>query len=76
MTELLEQALDAVRRLPAAEQDHIAHAIMRLAGGGDIAPVPLTDDEQAAVRRSQEAAARGEFATDDEIAAVWAKHGL
>jgi hypothetical protein len=76
MTKLLDQALDMVRRLPAADQDDIARAIMRLAGGDDAEPVPLTSDEQAAIRRSKEAAARGEFATDQQVADVWAKHGL
>jgi hypothetical protein len=76
MTRLLDQALDMVRQLPAADQDGIARAIMRLAGGDDAEPVPLTADEQAAIKRSKEAAERGEFATDQQVADVWAKHGL
>ncbi len=76
MTRLLDQALDMVRQLPAADQDDIARAILRLAGGDDAEPVPLTSDERAAIRRSKEAAERGEFATDQQVAAVWAKHGL
>jgi predicted transcriptional regulator len=76
MTKLLDQAVDAVRRLSPSEQDAIARAIMRLTGSDDARPVPLTLDEQAAIVRSREAAARGEFATDEEVAAVWRKHGL
>ncbi|TWT04104.1 hypothetical protein [Reyranella sp. CPCC 100927] len=76
MTKLLDQALDAVRQLPATDQDDIARAIMRLTGRDDSQPVPLTPDEQVAIKRSKEAAARGEFATDEEVASVWAKHGL
>ena len=76
MTTLLDQALDMVRQLPAADQDDIARAIMRLAGKDDAEPVPLTADERSAVRRSKEAAERGEFATDQQVADVWAKHGL
>jgi len=76
MTRLLDQALDLVRQLPAADQDDIARAIMRLAGGDDAGLVPLTPDEQAAIKRSKEAAERGEFATDQQVADVWAKHGL
>ena len=76
MTKLLEQAIDAVRRLPVAEQEAIAHAMIRLAGSGDDAPLPLTADEQAAIERSKSAAARGEFASDEQVRAVWAKHGL
>jgi hypothetical protein len=58
------------------EQDDIARTIMLLAGADDIGPVPLTDDERAAIARSQPKAERGEFATEDEVRAVWAKHGL
>jgi predicted transcriptional regulator len=73
MTKLLEQAVEAARKLSPGEQDDIARAIMQLAGQGDI--VPLTDEERAAIARSKASAARGEFATDDEVRAVWAKHG-
>jgi hypothetical protein len=75
MTKLLERAIEAALKLPPDEQDDIARAIMRLAGADDSAPVALTDDERAAIARSKAAAARGEFATDEEVRAVWAKHG-
>jgi hypothetical protein len=76
MTKLLDQALEAARRLPAHEQDDIARVVLRLAGAEDEPPVPLTPEEQAAVAASKAAAARGEFATDEQVRAVWAKHGL
>ena len=76
MTKLLDRALEAARDLPPAEQDDIARVILRLAGADDEPPVPLTSEEQAAVSASKTAAARGEFATDEEVRAVWAKHGL
>jgi hypothetical protein len=75
VTKLLELAIDAARQLSADEQDDIARAIIRLAGAGDAAPAPLTAEERAAIERSKEAAARGDFASDDEVRAVWAKHG-
>ena len=75
MTKLLEQAIDTARRLPPDEQDDIARAIIRLAGASDDAPIPLTPEEREAIAKSKAAAARGEFATDDEVRAVWAKHG-
>ena len=40
------------------------------------APVVLSPDERKAIARSKAAAGRGEFATDDQVQAVWAKHGL
>lgn len=76
MTELLDQALDAARRLSVEEQDDIAHVVLRLTGTDDEPPISLTTDEQAAVATSKAAAARGEFATDEQVHAVWAKHGL
>ena len=76
MTKLLDQALAAVRSLPPEAQDDIAHIILRLAGADDEPPVPLTPEEQAAIAASKAAAARGEFATDEEVRAVWAKYGL
>ena len=75
MTKLLEQAIETARRLPPDEQDEIARAIIQLAGSGDAPPVPLTPDEREAIAKSKAAAARGEFATDEEVRAVWAKHG-
>ncbi len=76
MTKLLDKALDAVRLLSPADQDEIAQIIMQLAGSELATPVSLSDEERRAIARSKEAAARGEFATDEQIEAVWAKHGL
>jgi hypothetical protein len=38
--------------------------------------VPLSADERVAIAESKAAARRGEFATEDEVRSVWAKHGL
>jgi hypothetical protein len=38
--------------------------------------VTLSIDEREAVAASKAAAARGEFATEEQVRAVWAKHGL
>ena len=77
MTKLLEQALEAARTLPPDAHDDIARLILRLAGVGDEAtPVTLTGEERAAVAASKAAAERGEFATDAQVRAVWAKHKL
>ena len=57
-------------------QDDIAHVVLRLTGADDEPPVPLTPDEQAAITASKAAAACGEFATEEQVRAVWAKHGL
>jgi len=77
MTRLLDQALEAVRILPPDAQDDIARVVLRLAGADDEATtLTLTAEECAAVAASKAAAARGEFATDEQVRAVWAKHSL
>ena len=75
MTQLLERAVEVARGLPPARQDEIAQLVLRLAGD-DEAQSALTDDERIAIARSKAAAARGEFATDEQVRSVWAKHGL
>lgn len=76
MTKLLERNLDVIRDLPERAQDDIAQVLLRLAGADDESLIPLTVDEEAAIRASKAEAARGDFATDGEVRAVWAKHGL
>jgi hypothetical protein len=76
MTKLLDDALKAVRGLPAPAQDDVARVMLRLAGTDDAPPVPLSPDERAPIATSKAAATRGEFATDAQVRAVWAKHGL
>jgi hypothetical protein len=76
MTTLLDEAMEVVRRLPSDDQDDIARAIMQLAGSDLAAPVMLSPAERDAIAHSKAAAGRGEFATDEQVRAVWAKHGL
>ncbi len=74
MTDLLERAVATARLLPPDMQDDIAR--MMLTFVGDEQPVQLTPEEEAALAESEAAAARGEFATDEQVGAIWAKHGL
>ena len=76
MTKLLDEAFEAVRLLPSHDQDDIARAIMQLAGSDLPAPVSLSPEEREAIARSKAAAGSGEFATDEQVQAVWTKHGL
>jgi len=75
MTELLERAVGVARTLPASLQDDIARMVLELAGE-KLPPLQLTPEEEASFRDSLGEAERGEFATDEEIRAIWAKHGL
>jgi hypothetical protein len=76
MTKLLDDALKAARSLSPDAQDSIARVVLRLAGTDDEAPVVLSTDDRAAINASKVAASRGEFATDEQVRAVWAKHSL
>jgi hypothetical protein len=76
MTKLLDQALEVARGLPSDAQDEIARIVLQLAGNDEAAPLVLSADERAAVALSKAAAERDEFATDEQVRATWAKHGL
>jgi hypothetical protein len=76
MTKLLDQALEAARSLPSDAQDDIARVVLQLAGSDEAVPIALSTDERKAIAASKAAAKRGEFATDEQVRAVWAKHGL
>jgi predicted transcriptional regulator len=75
MTSLLDRAMEAARSLSPEIQDEIARLVLKIAGS-EGAPIALTAEERAAIAASRAAAARGEFATDNEVRAVWAKHNL
>jgi hypothetical protein len=73
MTDLFEKAIATVSRLDPATQDDIAAAMMTLAGQDDVPFADLTPEEDAAILASQAAVARGEFATDEQVAALIAE---
>ncbi|TFF25652.1 hypothetical protein E3C22_05185 [Jiella endophytica] len=75
MTKLLDRAFDRIRALPEEAQDVLAHELLQMTG--EEQPVHrLAPDEKASMAASMEEAARGQFASDGEVRAVWAKHGL
>jgi hypothetical protein len=76
MTKLLDQALEIARSLPSDAQDDIARVVLQLAGAEAASPIILSDDERSAIAASKQAASRGEFATEAQVRATWAKHGL
>lgn len=75
MTKLLEQAFEAARSLPPAMQDEMARIIIAMTGE-EMPAMHLTPEEEASFEESLAQAERGEFATDDQMRAIWAKHGL
>jgi hypothetical protein len=70
MTKLLEQAIEAVRRLPAESQDEIVRTILHLAGCKAEAE-PVDPAHLAAVLEGLAQAKRCEFAPDDEVEAAF-----
>jgi hypothetical protein len=75
MTKLLEQAIEEIRALSEAEQDEAAEVLLSLIARRK-GPVRLDDDTRTAVRRSLAQAQRGEFASDEEMAAFFKRHGV
>jgi predicted transcriptional regulator len=75
MTKLLEDAIRKVRELPEAEQDEAAEMLLSVASKR-AEPVRLDDETRAAVREGREQARRGEFASDEDMAALFKRHGV
>jgi hypothetical protein len=66
MSKLLEQAIQAVRGLPADSQDEIARAILYLAGS-EVAVELVDSAHLPAVLEGLSQAKRREFATGEEV---------
>jgi predicted transcriptional regulator len=75
MTKLLEKAFETVRGLPPELQDDLARVLLQLAGE-DQPVFQLSAEEETSFKESLAQADRGDFATDEEVRAIWAKHGL
>ncbi len=73
MTKLLEKALEAVRQLPPESQDHIARLLLQFADG-EGEPEAIEPEHLAAVAEGLAQAERGEFADDEQVAALLARH--
>lgn len=73
MTKLLEQAIEKIREMPEADQDLAAEVLLNIAARKH-EPVALNAETRAAIRRGIEQADRGEFVSDEEMAAFFARH--
>ncbi len=74
MTQLLELAVEAARQLSPEEQDEIARAILDIVGGAKEDVYVLSDEEKAAIDVARNQIARREFATEEQIEAVFNKY--
>ncbi len=75
MTKLLDKAIATLQDLPERQQDEIARMLLSIAGQ-DTDHLVLDDRELQSMSLSLAQATKGEFATDDALAAVWKRHAL
>ena len=75
MTKMLEEAIKKVRELPEAEQNEAAEMLLSVAAKND-EPVHLDDETRAAVQEGLEQAERGEFVSNEDMAAFFRRHGV
>jgi len=75
MSKLLEEAIKKVRELPEADQEEAAEMLLSVAARRDQAE-PLDEETRAAIQEGQEQAHRGEFVSDEDMAAFFKRHGV
>ncbi len=76
VTKLMDEAIASLRNdVPSEFQDEVANAVMRLTGKNR-SVYTLTPEERADLDEADAEIERGEFATDEQVRALWAKHGL
>lgn len=76
LTKRLDQAIQAASTLPAEQQDRLAEELLDLIRDLTQPPYKLSPEERAELEAELAAARRGEFASDEEVAALWRRHGL
>lgn len=75
MTDLLDKAVATARGLHPEMQDEMARVLLALAGDEQPAH-QLTPEEEVEQDEADAAEARGDYATEEEVRAIWAKYGL
>jgi predicted transcriptional regulator len=75
MTNMVREAIEALKELPEDRQEVLAHAILDYASQDD-GLYHLTVEERAQVHAGLDEIKRGDIATDDEVAKVYRRIGL
>ena len=75
MTKMLEEAIKKVRELPEAEQNEAAEMLFTVASKNK-EPVQLDEETRAAVREGLDQSKRGDFVSDDDMAAFFRRHNV
>lgn len=73
MTKLLDKAIAEVRELAEREQDLAAESLRVFTEFAKQGLYRLSPEERAAIEESKEQVRRGEFATDEEVGAAFAR---
>jgi hypothetical protein len=76
LSKRLAHTIDAARSLTADQQDLLALEMLERVEAFSQPPLELEDIERADLEIELEGARCGELASDDEVARVYAKHGL
>lgn len=69
----IEAVFERVQSWPEERQEDVINILREMERQG-IEPYELDDEERAAIEEGLAEAERGEFATDEEIAAIFAKY--
>ena len=70
----IDAVLDRVRRWPPERQEDAVRVLLQMEAAGTKVH-QLSDEERAAIEEGMAQARRGEFASDEEVAAVHVRHG-
>ena len=72
MSKLMDQAVEAMRALPASTQDDLARFLLALTRE----PAVLSSDERSAIAEAEAEIARGERVSPQVMQAFWQAHDL
>jgi len=75
ITKRLERAIQAASAMPADQQDRLAAELLDMIHDLSQPPYKLTPEERAELDAALAEAARGDFAKDEDVAAMWRRHG-
>ena len=76
LSKTMRQALDTVSALPAGQQDLLAADLIESARLLAQPPTRLSREERAELEAELTGARRGAFASDTDVAAMYARHGV
>jgi predicted transcriptional regulator len=71
--EQINAVLDRVRTWPEEQQSYAAEVLL-LIEAQDRTPLRVSDEEWSAIQEGNVQAERGEFVSDEEMAAFWKRH--